>query len=220
MPQHPHRPTRGPAHPRSAPAGRLPVVSGSDSVVTGEERGAHRLFVGGGGHRRNTLPSGPPGPATVRRCVPRSEGRVAANICVFLIFTGDNTRGIESEPAAEWPEAKLIQIYIIPLVTVHTVFSEATILHIDDESSFTDLMKVFLKRNKHGFCVETATSAEEGLATLADHPPDRIVSDYNMPGMDGLEFLRTVRKGHPDLPFRLFTREGAKLLPVRLSPRR
>jgi CheY-like chemotaxis protein len=100
------------------------------------------------------------------------------------------------------------------------VFSEATILHIDDESSFTDLMKVFLKRNKHGFCVETATSAEEGLATLADHPPDRIVSDYNMPGMDGLEFLRTVRKGHPDLPFRLFTREGAKLLPVRLSPRR
>jgi PAS domain S-box-containing protein len=85
---------------------------------------------------------------------------------------------------------------------------DLAILHVDDESSMRDLTKTFLERNDEQFRIRTATSAEEGLATLADHPPDCIVSDYNMPGMDGLEFLRTVRKEHPDLPFILLTGRG------------
>jgi DNA-binding NtrC family response regulator len=37
-----------------------------------------------------------------------------------------------------------------------------------------------------------------------------IISDYDMPGMDGLEFLRTVRETRPDLPFILFTGKGSE----------
>ncbi|MFT4880562.1 MAG: DNA-binding response OmpR family regulator [Natronomonas sp.] len=87
---------------------------------------------------------------------------------------------------------------------------DATILHVDDEPSFTDLTKAFLEREDDGFHVQTVTGAEEGLDALGDRPPDCIVSDYNMPGMDGLEFLETVREKHPDLPFILFTGKGSE----------
>jgi PAS domain S-box-containing protein len=88
--------------------------------------------------------------------------------------------------------------------------SEIQVLHIDDEPSVTDLAATFLEREDDRFTVETATSADEGLQVLDDHLPDCIVSDYNMPGMDGLELLRTIRDTHPDLPFILFTGKGSE----------
>lgn len=79
------------------------------------------------------------------------------------------------------------------------------VLHVDDDPEFTDLSGAFLEKANNQFAVETATGADEGLDRLDTNPPDCIVSDYNMPGMDGLEFLRAVREEHPDLPFVLFT---------------
>jgi PAS domain S-box-containing protein len=84
------------------------------------------------------------------------------------------------------------------------------VLHVDDEPSLTDLTATFLEREDDRFTVETAISADEGLQVLDDHLPDCIVSDYNMPGMDGVEFLQAVREDHPDLPFILFTGKGSE----------
>jgi PAS domain S-box-containing protein len=84
------------------------------------------------------------------------------------------------------------------------------ILHIDDEPDFADLTKTFLQTEDNRFDVETATSADEGLSIINDRPPDCIVSDYNMPGMDGLELLEAVRRDNPDLPFILFTGRGSE----------
>jgi PAS domain S-box-containing protein len=84
------------------------------------------------------------------------------------------------------------------------------VLHVDDEQSFAELTATVLERQDERFTVETAHSADEALERIRDRPPDCIVSDYNMPGMDGLAFLQTVRETWPDLPFILFTGKGGE----------
>ena len=84
------------------------------------------------------------------------------------------------------------------------------ILHVDDEPEFTDLAATFLQREDDRFSVESETSASDGLDRLADERFDCIISDYDMPGRDGIEFLEAVRDDHPDLPFILFTGRGSE----------
>ena len=87
---------------------------------------------------------------------------------------------------------------------------EITVIHVDDEPSFTDLTKTFLERGDEQFTVRTARNANEGLERLNNNPPDCIISDYDMGQMDGLAFLKTVRTEYPDLPFILFTGKGSE----------
>jgi len=92
--------------------------------------------------------------------------------------------------------------------TVETI----EVLHVDDEPEFADLTATFLEREDDQFTVETAISADDGLAVISDRRPDCIVSDYNMPGMNGLEFFEAVRERYPDLPFLLFTGKGSEAI--------
>ncbi|MDY6764441.1 MAG: PAS domain S-box protein [Halobacteria archaeon] len=84
------------------------------------------------------------------------------------------------------------------------------VLHVDDEPGFAELASEFLERENDRITVETATSANEGLEYLAENDFDCIISDYDMPGQDGIEFLRAVRNEYPDLPFILFTGKGSE----------
>jgi PAS domain S-box-containing protein len=56
--------------------------------------------------------------------------------------------------------------------------------------------------------IETTTSATRALDLLKTVSFDAIISDYQMPGIDGIEFLRTIRSRYGDLPFVLFTGRG------------
>jgi PAS domain S-box-containing protein len=85
-----------------------------------------------------------------------------------------------------------------------------TILHVDDSRSFTELTATYLERENDRFVVETVASAGKGMEQIMNKSIDCIVSDYNMPGMDGLKFLQAVREEHPDLPFILFTGKGSE----------
>ncbi len=80
------------------------------------------------------------------------------------------------------------------------------IMVIDDEPRHCVLYSEALAAS--GLSVVTASSAEEALKSINDHPPDMIISDVKMPGMDGISFLREIRKGLPALPFLLVTAFG------------
>jgi PAS domain S-box-containing protein len=84
------------------------------------------------------------------------------------------------------------------------------VLHVDDEPDFADLAATFLEREDERFRVETAIGAGEGAAYLAENDVDCVVSDYDMPGENGIEFLETVRADYPDLPFILYTGKGSE----------
>jgi len=97
----------------------------------------------------------------------------------------------------------------IQIVNTESMTEDIRVLHVDDEPDFAALTAEFLERGDDRFTVETAASGTEGLERLSP-AIDCIVSDYDMPGMNGLEFLETVRADHPDLPFILFTGKGSE----------
>ncbi|WP_460921024.1 PAS domain-containing protein [Salinarchaeum chitinilyticum] len=81
-------------------------------------------------------------------------------------------------------------------------------LHVDDDGSFVELVSTFLKRERDDIEISTETSVDDGMQVLQHNDIDCVISDYEMPGQDGLDFLELVRDEHPDLPFILFTGKG------------
>jgi two-component system chemotaxis response regulator CheY len=67
-----------------------------------------------------------------------------------------------------------------------------TVLLVDD--SPTILMSMSAILTKQGFVVRTATDGADALKKVAGGAPNLVISDLNMPGMDGMTFLREVRK--------------------------
>ncbi|OPY40017.1 MAG: putative diguanylate cyclase [Methanoregulaceae archaeon PtaU1.Bin222] len=82
-----------------------------------------------------------------------------------------------------------------------------SVLYVDDESPLLDLARIFMERTG-GFRVITSTSAKEALESESIASVDAIISDYQMPEMDGIGFLKEVRKRYRDIPFILFTGRG------------
>lgn len=60
---------------------------------------------------------------------------------------------------------------------------------------------------KEGFEYEVATNGQEGLEKAESFQPDLIMLDMLMPGMDGIEFLRTydLKEKHPDVKVIVFS---------------
>ncbi|TKX80337.1 PAS domain S-box protein [Halorubrum sp. SD626R] len=85
-----------------------------------------------------------------------------------------------------------------------------SVLLVDDDPALAGLTADILSEQESQFAVETVTSASEGLDRLATDNFDCIVSDYDMPGQNGIEFLKTVREEDPALPFILYTGKGSE----------
>lgn len=84
------------------------------------------------------------------------------------------------------------------------------LLFIDDNPAFADLVAEYLKREHDDIRVGTEHRGEDALARLDDEPVDCVVSDYQMPDMNGIELLGAVRDDFPELPFILFTGKGSE----------
>jgi DNA-binding response OmpR family regulator len=77
------------------------------------------------------------------------------------------------------------------------------IVLIDDEPLFRRSMATLLMR--HGYRVEAAATAIDGLALLRVTRPDLLLLDRTLPDGDGLHLLRVIHRERPDLPVLMIT---------------
>ncbi|HII01984.1 TPA: response regulator [Methanosarcinaceae archaeon] len=81
------------------------------------------------------------------------------------------------------------------------------VLLVDDDPLFLELSKTFLEIF-HNINSDTVDSAGEAINKLQKDSYDVIVSDYDMPAMDGITFLKSLREKSINIPFILFTGIG------------
>ena len=87
---------------------------------------------------------------------------------------------------------------------------EIRVLHVDDNEAFRDIATEFLEREFPPLTVTHADTADAGLARLEAESFDCVVSDYDMPERNGIEFLEEVTDRFEQMPFILFTGQGSE----------
>ena len=84
------------------------------------------------------------------------------------------------------------------------------VLHVDDDPSVLDLAEAYFERELDAAAVTSVTDPEAALDRLDGDSFDCIVSDYDMPEMDGLEFFEAIPERHRKIPFVLYTGKGSE----------
>ena len=87
-----------------------------------------------------------------------------------------------------------------------------TILVIEDEALQLRTLTGFLK--KQGFDVVWSASGIEGLRTAQKQAIDLVLTDYKLPGKNGLEVLREIKNINPEIPVILITAHGTEEIAV------
>jgi signal transduction histidine kinase len=88
------------------------------------------------------------------------------------------------------------------------------VLHVDDDLVFLRTAKSCLEM--HGrFEIDAAPSVENALKKLGESEYDAIISDYQMPGRDGLELLKELRDKGNNIPFVVFTGRGREEVAIK-----
>jgi DNA-binding response OmpR family regulator len=82
------------------------------------------------------------------------------------------------------------------------------VLLVDDEE---ELVKALAERLEiRGIMADVALNGEQGLQRVTYNTPDVMVLDLKMPGIDGIEVLRRVRKSHPQIRVIILTGHGSE----------
>jgi PAS domain S-box-containing protein len=88
------------------------------------------------------------------------------------------------------------------------------ILHVDDDKCILDIVKNVLEM-ENNFDVDNALSVTEAYNKIGQHTYDVIVSDYEMPQKNGLQFLQEIREKQNRVPFVIFTGKGREEVAVK-----
>ncbi|NHK32372.1 MAG: PAS domain S-box protein [Asgard group archaeon] len=89
-----------------------------------------------------------------------------------------------------------------------TFVSEINILLVDDEETILEVSKIYLERLNENYHITAVNSARKALKSIEGNSFDVIISDYQMPTMDGLELLSSLREQDNNIPFIIFTGRG------------
>jgi PAS domain S-box-containing protein len=92
--------------------------------------------------------------------------------------------------------------------------NKISLLYVDDEAVLIDIMKAFIQQYSE-LTLDTAISAKEGLIKLNTNHYDAVISDYQMPGMDGIELLTEIRNSGNEIPFILYTGKGREEVAIK-----
>ncbi|HUU76411.1 MAG TPA: PAS domain S-box protein, partial [Methanoregulaceae archaeon] len=82
-----------------------------------------------------------------------------------------------------------------------------SVLYVDDEPDLLHIGQLFLERSGE-FRVGTVSSAQEALEIIRKERFDAIISDYQMPDMNGIDLLKQIRASGNTIPFIIFTGRG------------
>jgi len=82
------------------------------------------------------------------------------------------------------------------------------VLLVDDEEEFVKTMSE--RMGLQDLDADIALNGEQALQAIEDDTPDVIVLDLKMPGMDGMEVLRRVKKAYPDVEVIMLTGHGSE----------
>jgi PAS domain S-box-containing protein len=84
------------------------------------------------------------------------------------------------------------------------------LLHVDDDPGVAGVVARFLEQEEPRIEVEAVTDTRAALERVADGEFDCVVSDYDMPETNGIEFLEAIRGRDPEVPFILYTGKGSE----------
>lgn len=82
-----------------------------------------------------------------------------------------------------------------------------TIMIVDDSVSVVKYLEDIINRRIGGFKVRTSFSAEDGLASAQEMPPDLLLLDISLPRMNGIDACKKFRELFPNLPIIIITAE-------------
>jgi len=85
--------------------------------------------------------------------------------------------------------------------------SKASILIVDDDKNICKMIEASLRKEKR-YEIETALSGEACLRLIKENPPDLVLLDIQMPGIDGIETLHRIREENPYIPVIMMTAHG------------
>jgi DNA-binding NtrC family response regulator len=89
------------------------------------------------------------------------------------------------------------------------------ILHVDDDPSIREVSKLMLMDLESSFDIDSACCVDEAFKKLSTGQYDIVISDYEMPLKNGLEFLKELREQKNDVAFIIFTGRGREDVAVK-----
>jgi PAS domain S-box-containing protein len=89
------------------------------------------------------------------------------------------------------------------------------VLHVDTDPSFLEISKLMLQDLNSDFEIDQAMDVDEAFRKLAVGVYDVVVSDYEMPLKNGLDFLKEIRQHNSEIPFILFTGKGREEVAIK-----
>ena len=88
------------------------------------------------------------------------------------------------------------------------------VLHVDDDPTILEISKIILLEMGN-FAIDHADSVDEAFKKLATGQYDVVISDYEMPQKNGLQFLKELREAKNGIPFILFTGKGREEVAIK-----